>query len=94
MMDMPAAIHRSDTLGSRRRGMARAMVAMGERKVSAVASASGMREAAANMQLTPAQPNSERPRCVAHAAPAKVGRSHAPTIENTSRAKKKRPALI
>ena len=65
----------------------------GLRKLIAVASASGIIAAAANMQLTPAQPQNARPACTGQAAPRKLGRTQARIGSNTTSAKKNRPEL-
>ena len=52
-----------------------------------------MAAAAANRQVAPAQPHSERAVCTPHAAPANRGRSQTLTTSSRASAKAKRPAV-
>ncbi len=70
------------------------MVTIGLRKLIAVASASGIRAAAANMQVTPIQPQAARPKCSRQGTPCSPGQRIAATVTTTRKAKKNRPALI
>ena len=90
---MPAASHLRGKPRSPRNGIASAMVASGLRNVMAVASARGIRAAAANMQLTLNHPHRVRAACSLQAAPAKRGRSQKRTAA-ADECEQNRPALI
>ena len=75
---------------------ARTIATNGFRKLMAVASARGILATAANMQVTPSQPQTERRKCSRQDAPAMEGRAVGTSSTNSSsvqNAKLNRPAL-
>jgi len=89
-----AAETRTRPIFSPRKGMASSIPTTGLRKLIAVASESGMKAAAANMKLTPPQPNSTRSVCTGSAGRVILGRISSAAVENIVSAKMNRPWLI